>query len=177
MPALSYWIDHAGTILRVEGPWDGWMTGDEEVPAASRADRVVGAPLYSFIDGLGVQAAFQALHDRVRKTGLPIEFPSRCDSPSLLRRIQIRISLDGDLVRYDSAVTAEIRRPRPLPWPVPDAEILVAMCSSCKSYRFPRASQKWKEIDCLFAEPDLPDRFSITHGICPACAELWYPGL
>src|SRR5215203_5967566 len=102
MPSLSYWIDDAGTILRVEGPWDGWMPPDEQVPDSCRADRVVGSSLYSYIQGDGVRAIFQALQSRVMQTGVAIEFPSRCDSPLLMREIRIRLSADGKLLRYDS---------------------------------------------------------------------------
>jgi hypothetical protein len=112
----------------------------------------------------------------VRKTGAPVELTSRCDSPLLRRELRINISLDGDLLRYDSAITAETGRARPLPWPVADAEALVAMCSFCNRYRFPLDSEEWKEFEALFIEPDLPERFAVTHGICGPCAKLWYPG-
>jgi hypothetical protein len=174
-PSLSYWIDTAGTILRVEGPWESWMPPDEQVPDSCRADRVVGRPLYSYIQGQGVRAIFQALQTRVMETGVPIEFASRCDSPSLMRELRIRLSVDGRTLRYDSSVIAERRRAHPLPWPVEDTDTIIAMCSFCKQYRFPVETENWKELDTLFVEPHLPDRFSVSHGICRPCTKLWYP--
>jgi hypothetical protein len=87
--------------------------------------------------------------------------------------MQMRITRDGDALRYDSIFLRETRRQRPLPQPTPAASTLIAMCSWCKAYRFPIESPLLKDIESLFLEPNLPDFFSVTHGICDRCASLW----
>jgi hypothetical protein len=86
--------------------------------------------------------------------------------------MQMRISPDGDRLRYDSIIVSETRRQRPLPQPTPTADTFIAMCSFCKNYRFPIESPLWKDIESLFTEPNLPDFFSVTHGICQPCLTL-----
>jgi hypothetical protein len=87
--------------------------------------------------------------------------------------MQMRIARDGDALLYDSIILRETKRQRPLPQPTPGASTLIAMCSFCKSYRFPIKSPLWKAIDSLFVEPDLPECFSVTHGYCEPCATAW----
>jgi len=87
--------------------------------------------------------------------------------------MQMSITLDGDALRYDSVIVSETRRQNPLPQPTSCATTLIAMCSFCKSYRFPLQSSVWKDIEALLTEPDLPDLFSVTHGMCEPCATLW----
>ena len=170
---LSYWIDSRGTVLRVDGPWDVWLGDDGEVPDRCRELKVVGNSLFSFIESDGVQHVYRTMHARIFETGRTIEFPFRCDSTSFRREMQMRISRDGDALRYDSIIISETRRPRPLPRPTPTADTLVAMCSFCKAYRFPIESPHWKDIESLFVEPNLPELFSVTHGLCEPCASLW----
>jgi hypothetical protein len=169
---LSYWIDSTGTILRLDGPWQRWLAKDGELPDSCREANVVGNSLFSFIEGEGVRHVYDTMILRVLETGRTIEFPFRCDSPWLRREMQMRISPDGGVVRYDSMLLNEIRRRRPLPQPTPSTDILVAMCSFCKAYRFPIESRLWKGIESLFMVLELPDHFSVTHGICDRCLDL-----
>jgi hypothetical protein len=170
---LSYWVEAGGTISRVAGPWDTWLGDDGEVPYRSRERDIVGSGLFSFIEGEGVRSVYNTIHARVLETGKSVEFPFRCDSPWIKREMQMRISREADALRYDSIIIRETRRDRPLPRPTASADTFVAMCSFCKSYRFPVESTAWKEIESLFEEPNLPDLFSITHGICEPCAAAW----
>jgi hypothetical protein len=170
---LSYWIDSNETVLRIVGPWDAWLGQDGEVPERCREHKVVGNSLFLFIESAGVRHVYRTMHARILETGRTIELPFRCDSAWLRRDMQMRIGRDGDALRYDSVIISETRRPRPLPRPAPAADTLVAMCSFCKAYRFPIESPLWKDIESLFVEPNLPNLFSVTHGLCEPCATLW----
>ena len=171
---LSYWINSSGTVLRVVGPWDAWLGQDGEVPDRCHEAKVVGNSLFSFIESDGVRHIYRQMHARILETGMAIEFPFRCDSAWFRREMRMRISRDGDGLRYDSVIISDIRRPRPLPRPRPAADTLVAMCSVCKTYRFPIKSPLWKDIELLFVEPNLPECFSVTHGLCQPCADLMF---
>jgi hypothetical protein len=167
---LSYWIEPGGTVLRITGPWDTWLGSDGELPERSQRGSVVGQNLLSFIHGESVRLVYDTMQTRVLDTGKSIQFPFRCDSQWLRREMQMKISLDGDAVRYDSTIIRETRRESALRQAAPGAEILVAMCSFCKSFRFPVESREWKDIELLFSEAGLPEPFAVTHGMCEGCA-------
>jgi hypothetical protein len=171
---LSYWVSFSGTILRVTGPWNVWLGRDGEIPESCGESGIAGKNLFSFIESDGVRWIYKKMHARAYGTGTPVEFRYRCDSAWLRREMQMKISRDGGVLRYDSTVISETRRPRPLPWPTPGAQTLIAMCSFCKAYRFPIESRVWKDIESLFSEPNLPDVFSVSHGICGFCLERFY---
>ena len=170
---LSYWITASGTVLSIGGPWDTWLGRDGDLPDQCCEAKVVGNSLFSFIENDGVRHVYRTMHARVFETGRAIAFPFRCDSPWLRRDMQMNMTRDGDALRYDSVIISETRRQRPLPQPTPSATTLIAMCSFCKAYRFPIASQIWKDIESLFMEPHLPELFSVTHGMCEPCAASW----
>ncbi len=172
-PKLSYWTDSSGTVLRVAGRWDSWLKQEGDVPDRCLEANVVGNSLFSFIESDGVRHVYRVIHARSLETGRTFEFPYRCDGPWIRREMQMKISRDGNVIRYDSVVLAENRRERPLPWPVPHAATLVAMCSFCKAYRFPVESPLWKDLELIFEERKIPDAFSVTHGLCPACEDLF----
>jgi len=176
-PALSYWIDSSARMVKVSGDWDDWLDRDGEGEARCRRDDVIGRSLFSFIESPGVQFVYQTLHTQVLQTGEPVELPSRCDSARLRRDLRLRISRDGDLLRYDSVVTRREERKTALPFPLVGSETFVAMCSFCKKFRFPVRSVEWKDIERLFEESALTAGFSVTHGLCRPCIETWYPGL
>lgn len=170
---LSYWIDLAGMIVRLDGPWEGWLRDDGQLPERCSKQAVVGGSLFSFIEGEGVRWVYGTLQERVLETGRAIQFPFRCDSAWLRRDMRMTMTPSGDGIRYDSDVLRETRRKHPLPQPTAGASTIVAMCSFCKAYRFPVESKNWRDIELLFLEPGLPDVFSITHGMCDPCGSAW----
>jgi hypothetical protein len=176
-PELDYWLDSSARIVKVSGEWNEWLDRDGEGDVRCRREDVIGQNLFSFIHSAGVQHVYQMLHERVLRTGDPVELVSRCDSPSVRRDLRIRICPDGDLLRYNSVVTRQERRNSRLPWPVVGSETLVAMCSLCKRFRFPLEAVEWREIELLFEESALARGFSVTHGMCAICSDIWYPGL
>src|SRR5262245_24654330 len=101
---LSYWVNRQGTILKIEGPWDAWLSQDGEVPERCRAANVVGSRLFSFIENEGVRCVYDAMQRRIYETGNRLVFPFRCDSAWLRREMQMSIARDGDMLRYDSVI-------------------------------------------------------------------------
>ena len=144
-----------------------------ELPDRCRAANVLGSRLFSFIENEGVRCVYDAMQGRIHQTGNRIAFPFRCDSPWFRREMEMSISRDGDTLRYDSVIVHETKRQRPLPQPTPAANTLISMCSFCKAYRFPADSKNWKDVDLIFMERNLPERFSVTHGMCESCATRW----
>jgi hypothetical protein len=85
--------------------------------------------------------------------------------------MSMRLSLDDEMLRYESALLREIPRERALPIPAPASEVFVAICSFCQDYRFPISSSLWKELEGLLLESDLPDQFRFTHSVCEKCCQ------
>ena len=170
---LSYWMNSSGTVLRIGGPWDAWLGDDGELPDRCHQAKIIGNSIFSFVENDGVRHVYSTMNTRVFETGKTIVFRFRCDSAWLRREMQMSIAKDGDALRYDSTIISVTRRERPLPQPTTAATTLVAMCSFCKDYRFPVKSLRWNDIESLFIEPLLPDRFSVKHGICERCSKSW----
>jgi hypothetical protein len=143
--------------------------GDEMFSAPFFCNAIVGKNLFQFISGLDVTYFYQALTARILKTGRTVNFAYRCDGPWIRRDMRMQISSDAELVRYESAVVRETLRERKIPTETPDAATLVAICSFCKSYRYPIASTDWKELEELLTENDLPVTFRFTHSVCDDC--------
>lgn len=168
---LSYWVEPGGKIIRISGPWDAWLGQDGAISERCAKMNVLGSSLFSFIDNAGVKHVYRTLQKRVSESGQAIEFPYRCDSPRLKREMQMTITRDRDIVRYDSKLLKEERRSWPLPRTEPGTGALIAMCSFCQAYRFPVESKSWKDLDQIFQELHLPPVFSVSHSFCPACYE------
>jgi hypothetical protein len=169
-PTMFYWTSQAGMILRAESKNSDLILGGDALFAAPYASTdIVGQNLFSFIDGMEVRHLYRALSNKVLKSGAPISFPYRCDGPRVRREMSMRLSLDGDMLRYESALLRETPRERALPGSAPSSDVFVAICSFCQDYRFPVFSPLWKELEGLLLENDLPNQFRFTHGVCEKC--------
>lgn len=169
---IVYRVDAGGVIRDVGGPWDEWLQANDPAHIErSSMQSVIGKSVFSFIEGEAVRHIYAILHERVLKTGRPIEFAYRCDGPRVRREMRMRLAAESSAILYVSSIEKETVRQRALPEPTPGAPTMIAVCSFCKNYRFPVASRAWKDIDALFLEPELPAGFAITHGLCESCAE------
>lgn len=167
---MSYWTLEDGTISRAESRnADTIPRGETVFAAAFSSNNIVGRNLFQYIEGMDVSHLYQSLTTRVLNSGRPVSFAYRCDSPRVRREMTMRLSKDAGMVRYDSAVVRETWRDGEIPAGTAGAHAFVAMCSFCKKYRFPIATARWKELECLLNERDLPDKFRFTHGICEEC--------
>ena len=171
---MLYWVTGDGTITQVEGQIAAATAAGDPVFARPFSDNtLIGRNLFDFIEGMEVRHIYTVFHERVLRTAQEIAFNYRCDSPWIRRDMRLRLRPDRDLVRYESVVLKETPRPVPIPATSPDPEILIAMCSMCKKYRNGPAGSPWTELDLIFNEPGLPERFDFTHTICPPCVELF----
>ena len=167
-PTMLYWTSQTGTILRAQSKNSDLIgPGDAVFAAPYTSNDIVGRNLFRFIDGMEVRHLYHALSNKVLRTGAPISFPYRCDGPRVRREMSMRLSLDDEMLRYESALLREIPRERALPIPAPASEVFVAICSFCQDYRFPVSSSLWKELEGLLLESDLPDQFRFTHNAFP----------
>lgn len=85
--SCTYHIDATDRITFVDDAWSKFAR-ENQAPELD-SSRVVGKEIWSFIAGPTVQAIYQAMFDhvRVRKTELVVPF--RCDSPGIVRQMEL----------------------------------------------------------------------------------------
>lgn len=167
---MFYWVTGDGTIVRAAGQISKASAERDPLFASpfNRTD-IVGRNLFSFIEGMEVRHLYAMFHERVLKDDRHITFDYRCDSPDIRRDMRMSLSRDGNLVRYESVVLSETTRAVPIPHPSAGAQVFVAVCSICKKYQYPQGCDAWKELDLILCEPELPEHFNFSHGLCPEC--------
>lgn len=170
LPTIRYEIDSEDRIRWVSPSWTPFA--QENGGEALDPQTVIGRPLWDYIAGLETKHIFQVLHERVRRSGEPVCFPFRCDSPTLRRELSLTIDALPDGALGFSSITL-----RELPHgyvAVLDTrrttrrDELLIVCSWCKRVRLDRGD--WAELaSCagLFDGDPAPPR--ISHGMCPSC--------
>lgn len=166
-------------VHRIDGD-DGIRYVDDALVAfalangASKLTRegVLGHSLFDFIGGSEASHITALLLARVR-TGVALDVPVRCDSPTTRRFIALSMKpLNPTGIEFRShIVRAETRDPVDLlDDSIERSDVFVRICSWCK--RVFVDGQGWVEIEIavvslgLFESAPLPQ---LTHGICEDC--------
>jgi hypothetical protein len=168
--ALSYAIDDQDRLIRVD---EGYYRFAEENGWDGAGDSL-GRLLWDFVAGHDVRRLQRLLLRRVRDELHDIELPFRCDSPTLRREMDIRITADrsGRVVLFSAQLCSEQPRsePQPLLNPrAPRAGDFLPMCAWCDRFL---VGGEWVEVEEaarrleLFRRSVLPP---LDHGICPEC--------
>ena len=173
-PKYRYQLDASDRIVWVDPLW---LAFAQENGASSLVEgAVLGRTLWEFIAGEPTVRFYQELHQRIRETGKPLSVPFRCDSPTLKRYMQLRISPNDNglldcvslLLRVES-----VDRVRLLDAATPRSGATLTMCSCCK--RGLLESAGWLEAQALEDRLGLTkSRFAprLRHTLCPDCAKL-----
>jgi len=167
---LVYRIDGKDRLCEVNAVWTRFaLANDGE---AVMPDRVLGRPLWDFIEDANVRELYRQMVHRVR-AGYPAQFDYRCDAPERRRRFWmiIRAAADGT-VEFLSQLRWEEKRPRVdmLDVNIPRSGFWVRVCGWCQNIALPDGS--WVPVEAaveqmeLLAEEEYP---KLTHGICPPC--------
>lgn len=155
-----YILDRENFILETGGDWDSFAEANGGHDAKSH--RVLGRPVWDFVDGNEVTSFLNAVFFWCRRTDATFTTTYRCDSPTEARLFTLCVSPrdHGNL-----HVASELRSVRPaklnlVPGIIDD--IHEARCSGCCRYRI---GTEW--ID-PFTQPG--SRFVPTgHVVCPSC--------
>jgi hypothetical protein len=175
MPAhstVTYRLDEGGLLVECGGAWDAFAraNGGAEVTMA----RILGRPIWDFVAGSSTRQLWHELLDAARRRG-GLVIPFRCDAPDRRRYMVMTIEpqTDGTLL-LASAVAREERRP-PQRWLDYDAgrrdeAAVIVSCSWCRRFL---VEDEWLEVEDAVARSGLLEGAtpSISHGICPTCAE------
>ena len=177
LPKYCYRVNVADRLIWVDSWWLAFAR--ENGAAGLTYDSVVGRSLWEFVSGDETCRLFQAIHVRVRTSGVSVVLPFRCDSPSLQRHMRLTISREASgQLHYESVLLrAELQHPlEVLNVERTRSDAFLTMCSCCK--RSLLEPSGWLEIEDvsarlrLFDAPQLPE---LRYTICPKCAASMIP--
>lgn len=169
---VSYVIDVHDALVALNDEWSTFArqnAAPELIPEA-----IIGRSIWSFVSGPETQTILRSLLDGVR-SGLTAQFPFRCDSPTMVRRMLMRMRpMTGRQVEFVSTVTAQFPVSYKGLWDstVPRTDQTLVACSWCKRVLIERT---WRDAATAIATLMLFDRSPlprISHGLCHDCERM-----
>ena len=169
--ACAYELDAELRIRAVDPAWSEFALANE-APELVVPPGPLGQPVLGYIQDATTVHLYQRLFEHVLRTGRPVKFPFRCDSPKMRRflEMEIRPGPSSGLQLHTRVVRLEPRALSPLlDRAVQRSGVLLRMCSWCRAVD---VAGRWCEVEeavialRLFERELLP---AITHGICPPC--------
>jgi hypothetical protein len=169
--SFIYRIDAQNRIVFLSQEWLDFAK-ENQMAEELTAENLLGKDLQQFIDGWETAHLYELIYQRVRTDAREIRFPFRCDSPTMDRFMEMRISpqekddieFDARVIRLESHPLISLLDPS-----APHSSIIVVICSWCKRIRI---DGNWAEIQDAVGKHEffgaLPPR--LTHGICPDCS-------
>lgn len=158
-----YVLSKRGQIIDISGDWDRFAWANDGFDAT--ADYVIGRHLSDFLDGFETISFINALVFSCRRLDISFEMISRCDSPTDMNLMRMKIQPDeNDTLQISH--TLLLSRPFQVPKCGQSAQVHTAgaRCSMCCSFKVGRV---W--VDPL-AQPGTQFTAS-RHGVCPDCKE------
>jgi hypothetical protein len=166
---LWYVIDGDDRLVQVStGYFD--FAARNDLPGA---DRALGQPLWDFVAGESVRAVQKAFIRRVRRSGMTVVLPFRCDGPEVRREQLLTVgpAEGGEMIVFMTQVVAEMPRP---PQALLDrrrerGKRTVVMCSWCDRVK---EGSAWVEVEQaalalgLTGDRDMP---RIRYDLCDEC--------
>ena len=109
-PACSYFIDADDVLVSVDEEWLAFAK-ENAAPELTRG-RVIGRPLWDFVEGERTRELYRELYERVRSRLTRLSVPFRCDAPDRYRFMRLElepaaagaIGCTGVLVREQTRV-------------------------------------------------------------------------
>lgn len=170
LAVLRYRVDAEDVIVDLG---EGFERFAAENGASGLAGRVMGTAIWSQLQGEEVIHLYRDLLRACRGSGRAVEFPFRCDSPTLRRYMRMRMvaAPDGS-VTFESALLREVPRDAvelPPSGGGPQDAMLV-VCAWCRQVEVEAGA--WVELEEALRRLGLFGRetpWRISHGICPSC--------
>ena len=167
-----YCIDEADIIVSVSPNWESFAR-ENAWASELTPNKVVGHPLWDFIEDPETRHLYQELFKKVRTGKSCRSIPLRCDSPRERRFLSLGITLQqDDHIEITSTILKTERRDpiRLLEKDQPRSTDLLRICSMCKKIAATR--NNWVEIEEGLAQLKLFEARMVpqlTHGVCPDC--------
>lgn len=169
--ACAYELDAELRVRAVDPAWSEFAQANQ-APELAVSPGPLGQPIFHYIQDATTVHLYQQLFERVLRTGHPVVFPFRCDSPELRRflEMEIRPGPSSGLQLHTRVLRLEPRVPGTLlDRAVRRGGSPLRMCSWCKAVD---VGGRWCEVEQAVVvlrlfERELPP--PITHGVCPPC--------
>ncbi len=166
---VEYRLDEQDRIVSVGGGWDDFARANDGAHLCGQA--LLGSSFWDHVTGESLSQLLGLIFRQVRERGEPITVPSRCDSPEIVRHLEVRIQpLPDHYLEIQSCINSETPRTQ---WRGGDrVRMLLQMCSWCNRFH---VEDQWLEIEEAIERLRLADADFIprsSHGICPDCADL-----
>lgn len=164
-------IDRSDRIYFVNEAWVNFADSNE---AQGLGDRVIGTPIWEYLDGAEVKSIYREILLDLRRNlwNRPLTIPFRCDSPVVRRELRMEIRpLENGAVEFRSILEEETPRSRIalIDSHTPRSAHSIKLCAWCRSVRH---GDRWITLEQAFEilQPFLQEPLpQISHGICPNC--------
>ena len=170
---IAYRLDGDDKISDVSADWGEFARENGAPELAGRP--VLGRSLWDVVVGAEARLLGSRLFARCRATRESRRLPYRCDGPDVRRYLVMALEAPtgSDILCVSHVMREEPRASVLLLDPgVPRTDEPLLACSWCRKVY---VGGRWVEVEQaveklrLFERPELP---FLSHGICPACAEL-----
>ena len=170
---FRYSIDACDVITSVDKDWVDFAK--KNAAPDLNANRVIGQPLWDFIQGEITITLYKALFERVRASSQATLVPYKCDSPTMIRTMVLRITpKENRVLEFKSNIISFEAREHIsiLDLALPRTEKQQEICSLCRRICF--EDGKWVQIErVLMQENFYPKRLpKLCNVICPDCKKL-----
>ena len=164
-----YSIDADDKICAVGGLWEAFAAENDAV--AMEEHNVVGKSIWQFFSGAATRKLYEELFDKLRSTKVEVTIPFRCDSPWVIRQMELRLK-SGPMrsIHAEGLLCAKIEREevRVLARDAKRTTRRVAVCSVCRLFF---VGGHWVEARAALARhllcaPEVPE---LDEVVCPTC--------
>ena len=175
---LVYRVDASDTITYVNPQWAKFARENDANSLAAAS--AVGRSLWDYVSGADTQQVYRHLFAEVR-AGRTITVPFRCDSPTLRRYQEMRLTplREGGIECESRLLKQEVRDLGPLALLETGgtrSNVSITMCSWCKRVQDPVGT--WLDLEKAVAVMQLLSTHpppAVTHGICSSCRSSLMP--
>ena len=167
MIEVIYRIDTGDRITFINSGWMHFAITNGLNPEQSKS--VIGNRMWAYISDLTVRHFYKILMDKVRKTGKCIAVPFRCDSPDMLRLMEMKITKLGDgALEFQNILIRQRRRKKPAFAQTTPKQKMPLMCLGCDKVKV----TNWIEPDLAVRQMKIFEKTIaplVSHDVCPQC--------
>lgn len=162
-------MDAENRITGVDATWVA-SAAENGLPSLT-GQFVIGTSLWDYLPEARLRQFYRMLMAKVRRTGLPVTMPFRCDEPGCRRFMEMGIILQaGGALEFRSFLLREEPRPRVELFnpKFPRKGELLTVCAWCKKVK----ASGWLEAEDAVRELKFSGQVAmpmIAHGVCPDC--------
>jgi hypothetical protein len=168
--SVIYRINSRDEIIFVNDIWDKFAVVNKSFSVIG--SKILGRPIWEFMSDLTTHDIYLELVKKAR-SGEPVQFKFRCDSPDIRRLLEMQITLvENEQIQFESrTIMAEMRSiQRFFSIDTPRSEQLISVCSWCN--RLNSGKEFWREVEDainilgIFEKDKLPN---ISYSTCGEC--------